>query len=112
MSPSQTEPSITIKGGSIEILIISSLDSQTFPPARYIVKLHVRQGLLVEDVVNTLIEARAHRFEFSREGTGCRTYVSKQVDLLLSNGVVTVKEALGKQVPKGYHYPLTYEGYY
>lgn len=69
--------------------------------------------------MNTLIEEGAHRFEFNREGTGCRAWVSKQVDLLLSNGAVTVKgevenvkEALVIQAPKSYHYPSAYGGYY
>lgn len=119
MSPSHTKPSTTIKGGSKGILIISSLDRQTSPAARCILKMQVRQNLLVEHVVDTLIEDGAHRFEFNREGTGCRAWVSQQLDLLLSKGVVTVKEEVEKvkealviQAPKGYHYPLTYGGYY
>lgn len=46
--------------------------------------------------MDTLIEDGAHRFEFNREGTGCRAWVSQQLDLLLNEGVVTVKEEVEK----------------
>lgn len=82
-------------------------------------KLQVRGNLILGDVIETLVSGGAHRYEFNQSGTGCRAWVSTQLDLLLSRGIIIspnevagVKGALTTQVPKGYTYQLVNGAYY
>lgn len=100
-------------------MIISSLTYQASKDAQIISKLQVRENLFVKDVVDTLIDEGAHRYEFDKGSTGCRAWVSTQMELLLSRGIITsneevanAKEALLTQAPKGYTYEMDHGGYY
>lgn len=119
ITPSVTVPSTTIEGGSKADMIISSLTYPTSKDSQIISKLQVRENLLVKDVVDTLIDEGAHRYEFNGGNTACRAWVSRQMNLLLSrriiisNEEVTVaKEALITQAPKGYTYKMDHGEYY
>ncbi len=74
---------------------------------------------MVTEVIDTLISGGAHRYEFKQNGTGCRPWVSTQLDLLLSKGIIIsnekvaeVKGALPTQAPKGYTYKMDNGVYY
>lgn len=119
ITPSSMVPSTTIKGGSKANMIISLLNHNSSKSSQIISKLQVQENLLVKEVVNTLIDAGVHRYEFNEKGTGCRAWVSAQLDLLFSKGVITSSEevaearkALTTQAPKGYTYEMDSGGYY
>lgn len=76
ITPTITVPSPTLKGGSKANMIISSLTYQASKDAQIISKLQVRENLFVKDVVDTLIDEGAHRYEFNKGSTGCRAWVS------------------------------------
>lgn len=111
--------STTIEGGSKANMVISSLMYQSSKELLIVSKLQVRGNLIVKGLVDTLVGSGAHRYEFNREGTGCRAWVSTQLDLLLSRGIIIsnkevteVKSALTIQAPKGYTYKMENGVYY
>lgn len=59
---------------------------------------------MVTEVIDTLISGGAHRYEFKQNGTGCRAWVSTQLDLLLSRRIIIsnekVAEVKGAQPPR------------
>lgn len=57
ITPSYMEPSTATEGGSKANMVISSLDYRASRASQSIVKMRYRDYLLVEEVVNTLIEA-------------------------------------------------------
>lgn len=106
MTPSYMVPSTIIQGGSKANMIISSLAYKSSKSSIIISKLQVRGNLIVREVIETLVSGGAHRYEFNQNGTGCRAWVSTQLDLLLSRGIILsnkevaeVKGALITQAP-------------
>lgn len=89
-------------------MVISLLGYKTSKDSMIVSKLQVRGNLTFGDVIETLVSEGAYRYEFNQIGTGCRAWVSTQLDLLLSRGIIIspnevagVKGDLTTQAPKG-----------
>jgi hypothetical protein len=83
------------------------------------VVLDVKPGLTVRDVVDVLVEEGRERYEFDKDGVGCRFWVTGQLELLLQAGVlvdhVQVEEAMGavqRLWPEGVDLMLDQGAYY
>jgi hypothetical protein len=85
MSPSHTEPSTVLRGGSKGHFLVSVLEpSLPAQDAEKVVSVEPREGLCVADVVDALLEAGRHKYEFDADGVGCRSWVTGSLSLFQS----------------------------
>ncbi|KNG89487.1 hypothetical protein ANOM_002243 [Aspergillus nomiae NRRL 13137] len=88
--PSHTVPSSVLAGGSKAYVLLSELRALAGPDAllEFAVRVDVRAGLTVGDVVDVLVESGRERYEFDADGVGCRFWVTEVLELLLRVGVL------------------------
>ncbi|KLJ09291.1 hypothetical protein EMPG_15286 [Blastomyces silverae] len=118
-TPSYHVPSTVLSGGSKANIVISRLPCATSQSAIKVFDLTVRQNLTVADVYNILLQNSRHKYEFDRNGVGCRCWTSEQLDLLKENQVVTnpqevaaAKAGILKLWPEGTPLGLDQGAYY
>jgi hypothetical protein len=119
MSPSHMEASTVLRGGSKGYFSISEQDAPS--PGEGVIKavgVEPRAGLVVADVVDALLEAGRHRYEFDADGVGCRCWVTGSLTLFQSlglgdsDGCEAAKTAITKLWPDGTDNILDQGAYY
>jgi hypothetical protein len=80
--PSHSMPSTVMPGGSKAFVIVSELPYALSRDVIKPVKLTVRPGLTVQNVIDLLTSNGRHKYEFNKQGVGCRYWTTDQVNLL------------------------------
>ena len=82
--PSYSVPSDILPGGSKAYLIVSELDYLVPDDVEATFNLDVPADteITVDEIMDVLIENDRHRYEFDRNGVGCRFWVTEQVEML------------------------------
>ncbi|KIX08968.1 uncharacterized protein Z518_00046 [Rhinocladiella mackenziei CBS 650.93] len=118
MTPSYSYPSTRLPGGSKGNLIVSELPYVVTNHAKKIVQIRPMQGLRVHHIVDALIQAGRDKYEFDRDGVGCRMWTSNTLSLLQSNGygnsgqIQEAQAAILKVWPDGTSLELDRGAYY
>lgn len=118
MIPSHSIPSTALSGGSKGILVVSELNYEYSNTASKVVRIPSASGLRVSHIVDALVNARYDRYEFDRDGVGCRMWTTNILTLLQQRswGITArfevAKDAIGKLWPDGSALPLDRGAYY
>ncbi|KAJ5183655.1 hypothetical protein N7492_001271 [Penicillium capsulatum] len=86
--PSHSIPSTMLRGGSMANLILLELPYVVPPEAKAQFLLDVEPSLAVREIHSLIINSGRHNYEFNESGTGCRKWVTNQLDFLSHAGLL------------------------
>ena len=119
ITPSYSEPSTAIEGGSKAFMVISKLPYLYSNNHAKVDQMSVQDNVIVGHIVDFLIAQGRHKYEFNSGGSGCRMWTHNQISLLQENNYITdareseiAKANILFKYPSGQDYPLDRGAYY
>lgn len=119
ITPSYSEPSTAIEGGSKAFMVISKLPYLYSNNHAKVDQMSVKDNVTVGQIVDFLIAHGRHKYEFNSGGSGCRTWTHNQISLLQENNYITdaqesetAKTDILFKYPSGVESPMIPGAYY
>lgn len=118
MTPSYTVPGTVLTTGSKGNMVVSELNYVVSTHAIKVIEIRPLQGLRVHHVIDALTHAGRNKYEFDKDGVGCRKWVNDTLILLHSKNygnleqIQEARAALHKLWPDGTPLELGSGAYY